>query len=176
MHSPSYNLFIFFLNKTCKTLSLWTGTAAVAWCSHPTGWLTSCSSVAEVASDSPRGGSETVKSRGLSQLKHLVEREKWKSLSRVQLCDPMDCSPPGSSVHGILQARILEWVVMPSSRGSSQPRDWSQVSSLLEDSLLSELPRKPPKKEGSRSQMLSIDRLLKVSSLLRDFKIPQYSF
>ena len=39
------------------------------------------------------------------------------------LCDPMDCSLPGSSVHGILQARILEWVAMPSSRGSSQPRD-----------------------------------------------------
>ena len=37
--------------------------------------------------------------------------------SRVQLCDPMDCSPPGSSVHGILQAKILEWVAMPSSRG-----------------------------------------------------------
>jgi len=35
------------------------------------------------------------------------------------LCDPMDCSPPGSSVHGILQARTLEWVAMPSSRGSS---------------------------------------------------------
>ena len=39
------------------------------------------------------------------------------------LCNPMDCSPQGSSVHGILQARIPEWVVMPSSRGSSQPRD-----------------------------------------------------
>ena len=44
------------------------------------------------------------------------------------LCDPMDCSPPGSSVPGILQARTLEWVAMPSSRGSSQPRDRSQVS------------------------------------------------
>ena len=44
------------------------------------------------------------------------------------LCNPMDCSPPGSSVHGILQARILEWVAMPSSRGSSQPRDWTHVS------------------------------------------------
>ena len=42
-------------------------------------------------------------------------------------CDPTDCSPPGSSVHGVLQARILEWVVMPSSRGSSQPRDWNLV-------------------------------------------------
>ena len=39
------------------------------------------------------------------------------------LCDPIDSSPPGSSVHGILQARILEWVAMPSSRGSFQPRD-----------------------------------------------------
>ena len=39
------------------------------------------------------------------------------------LCDPMDCSPPVSSVHRILQARILEWVTMPSSRGSSQSRD-----------------------------------------------------
>ena len=38
------------------------------------------------------------------------------------LCDFMDCSPPGSSLHGILQARILEWVAMPSSRGSSWPR------------------------------------------------------
>ena len=46
-----------------------------------------------------------------------------KSLSCLTLCDPMDCSLPGSSVHGILQARILEWVAMPSSKGSSQPRD-----------------------------------------------------
>ena len=47
-----------------------------------------------------------------------------KSLqSRPTLCDPMDCSPPGSSVRGTLQARILERVVMPSSRGSSRPRD-----------------------------------------------------
>ena len=37
------------------------------------------------------------------------------------LCDPMDCSPPGSSVHGILQARTLEWVVMPSSRDLPNP-------------------------------------------------------
>ena len=40
----------------------------------------------------------------------------------LTLCDPIDCSPPGSPIHGILQARILEWVAMPSSRGSSQPR------------------------------------------------------
>ena len=39
------------------------------------------------------------------------------------LCDPMDCSPPGSSVHGILQAKILEWVAISFSRASSPPRD-----------------------------------------------------
>ena len=45
----------------------------------------------------------------------------------LAVCDPMDCSPPGSSVHGILQARILEWVTMPFSRGSSQPKDRTHV-------------------------------------------------
>ena len=44
------------------------------------------------------------------------------------LCDLMDCSPPGSSVYGILQARILEWVAMASSRGSFRPRDQTCVS------------------------------------------------
>ena len=43
------------------------------------------------------------------------------------LCDPIDCSPQGSSVHGILQARILEWVAVPFSKGSSQPRDWIHI-------------------------------------------------
>ena len=42
-------------------------------------------------------------------------------------CDPMDCSPPGSSVHGIIQAKILEWVAISSSRGSSQPKDQTQT-------------------------------------------------
>ena len=44
------------------------------------------------------------------------------------LCDPVDCSPPGSCIHGILQARILEWAAMPFSRGSSWPRDQTRVS------------------------------------------------
>ena len=48
--------------------------------------------------------------------------------SNVSDCDSMDCSPPGSSVHGLLQARTLEWFAMPSSRGSSRPRDQTQVS------------------------------------------------
>ena len=52
-----------------------------------------------------------------------------KSLqSCTALCDSMDHSPPGSSVHGILQARILEWAAMPSSRESAQLRDGTRVS------------------------------------------------
>ena len=46
------------------------------------------------------------------------------------LCDPMDYSPPSYSVHGILQARILQWVAIPSSRGSSQPGDWTQSTCI----------------------------------------------
>ena len=63
----------------------------------------------------------------------LLQCMKVKSQSEVTqscptLCNPMDCSWPGSSVRGILQARILEWVAMPSSRESSQPGDQTQVS------------------------------------------------
>ena len=48
----------------------------------------------------------------------------------LTLCHLMDCSPPGSSVHGILQARILEWVAISSSRGSFQPQDQTHVSCI----------------------------------------------
>ena len=51
--------------------------------------------------------------------------------SHAILCDPMDCSLPSSSVCGIFQARILEWVAISSSRRSSQPRDWTHVSCIL---------------------------------------------
>ena len=48
----------------------------------------------------------------------------------LTLCDPVDCSPPGFSVHGILQARILEWIAIPFSRGFTQPGDQIQVSCI----------------------------------------------
>ena len=51
----------------------------------------------------------------------------------LTLCNPMDCSPPGSSVHGILQARILEWVAIPFSRVSSWPKVEPRSSALQED-------------------------------------------
>ena len=66
------------------------------------------------------------------------EKWKWKLLSPVWLCDPMDCT-----FHGILQARILEWVAFSFSRGSSQPRDWTQVSHFAGRFLPAEPPWKP---------------------------------
>ena len=56
---------------------------------------------------------------------------------------PIDCSPRGSSVHGMLQARILEWVSMSSSRVSSQARDPTQVSCVAGEFFTTELPGKP---------------------------------
>ena len=60
-----------------------------------------------------------------------VLKVKVKSLSRLRLCDPMDYSLPGFSVHGIFQARILEWVAISFSRRSSRPRDWTCVSRIV---------------------------------------------
>ena len=95
-----------------------------------------------------------------------------KSLpSCLTLCDPMDCSPPGSSVHGILQARLLEWVAMPS------PGDQTQVSCIAAESLpLSHqgspcnLFRKKRKKESEVAQLCltvcnPMDRSLPGSSV-----------
>ena len=55
----------------------------------------------------------------------------WHAQSCLTLSDPIDCSPPGSSVHGILQPRRLEWVAISFSRGSSQPTDRTQVSRIV---------------------------------------------
>ena len=76
---------------------------------------------------------------GLESESQMLVTWSWPTL-----CDPMDCSLPGSSVHGILQARILEWVAMPFSRGSSQPRDPIWVSHTAGRFLTSE----PPERTG----------------------------
>jgi len=58
-----------------------------------------------------------------------MDKETWYILCPI-LCDPTEGSPPGSSVHGILQARILEWVAIPFSRGSFQLRDGTWASCI----------------------------------------------
>ena len=59
-------------------------------------------------------------------------RVKWSEVAQwcLTLCYPMDCSLPGFSIHGIFQARVLEWVAITFSRGSPWPRDWTQVSCI----------------------------------------------
>ena len=64
----------------------------------------------------------------LAECLHLVKVKVTQSCPT--LCNPVDCSLPGSSVHGILQARVLEWVAISFSRGSSRPRDRTQVSHI----------------------------------------------
>jgi len=91
----------------------------------------------------------------------LQSRTRLKQLKKVEvtqscltLCDPMDSSPPGSSVHGILQARILEWAAIPFSRGSSQPRDRTQVPHIAGGSNLAHT-QKHVKKQASYSNFIT---------------------
>ena len=81
--------------------------------------------------------------------------------SCVTLCDPTDCSPPGSSVHGISQARILEWVAISSSRGSSQPRDWTHLSSLAGRFFTTE----PPGEKAGKGSWKCYSKFHRQSSL-----------
>ena len=61
------------------------------------------------------------------------QRVKWSEVTQLcqTLCDPMDCSLPGSSAYGIFQAIVLEWIAISFSRGSSPPRDWTRVSHIV---------------------------------------------
>ena len=71
------------------------------------------------------------------QYKNSLNVYKWKLFSCFWLCDPMDYSLPGSSVHGTLQAKILEWVAVPFSTGSSQPRNQPRVTCVAGRFLMS---------------------------------------
>ena len=79
----------------------------------------------------------SVKSLKITEFKVLVAQ------SYPTLCDPMDCSLTGFSVHEILQAIILQWVAIPFSMGTSWPRDRTQASCIAADSLPPEPPEKP---------------------------------
>ena len=79
--------------------------------------------------------------------------------SCLSLCNAMNCSPPGSSVHGILQERILEWVAMTSSRGSSRTRNRTRVACLLRWQVGS-LPLAQPGKSKLRRKTRQVSRLI----------------
>ena len=61
-----------------------------------------------------------------------IKREREVAQLCPTLCNPMDCSLPGSSVHGIFQAIVLEWIAISFSKGPSQPRDWTRVSRIVD--------------------------------------------
>ena len=85
---------------------------------------------------------EAIRMCALEEMSHDINTVCVESLSHVQFfVTPWTC-PPGSSVHGISQARMLEWISIPFSRGSSWPRDWTWSLALQVDSLSSELPGK----------------------------------
>ena len=79
----------------------------------------------------------------------------------------MDCSPLGFSIHGVFQARILEWVVISYSRGSSQPRNWTCISYLLDWQVIS-LPLVPP----GKPREISLVSLYKGATYV--FTLPSY--
>ena len=79
------------------------------------------------------------------------ESESEVTQSCPTLCDPMDYSLPGSLVHGIFQARVLEWVAISFSRGSSQPRNWTRVSHIAGRCFTFWATRKIPYQEWSDS-------------------------
>ena len=67
---------------------------------------------------------------GLSGFLQVVNQRSEVAQSFLTLCDPMNCNLPGSSIHGIFQARVLEWVAITFSGGFSPPRDRTQVSHI----------------------------------------------
>ena len=94
------------------------------------------------------------------------ESEREVAQSRPTLCDLVDCSPPGSSVHGILQARILEWVAVSFSRGSSRPRDRTQVSCIGGRRFNLWATRDRPSKHKVNKEMMAFSNTLDKANLI----------
>ena len=89
--------------------------------------------------------------------------------SCLTLCNPVDCSPPGSSACSILRERILEWVATPSSRGSPQPRDRTQVSCIAGRFFTTEPPGKP------HANIPPLQKCLREQFLILLSQLPDYT-
>ena len=94
-----------------------------------------------------------------------------RMLHRVRLCNPMDCTLPDSSVHWIFQVKILDWVAISSSRGSSQPRDWICIS--VSPALSRQVFTNCTTSEAIGLVMLSDHLILCHPLLLLSFPLPQ---
>ena len=91
----------------------------------------------------------------------------WVSLWCLSLYDPKDCSPPGSSVHEVLQARILEWVAYLFSRGSSRPRDRTRVSRIAGGFFTIWATREAPRKCALRANKKNLETSLEEACTFR---------
>ena len=117
-------------------------------CCGPQPWFCTSRPWLLLAHSAPATLTPLVSFKPASPTPGLSESEVLFAQSCPTVCNPMDCSPPGSSVHGVLQARILEWVAIPFSRGSSQPRDRTQVSCTAGRFFTTEPPGKPTPASG----------------------------
>ena len=115
----------------------------------------------------------------LCPLPHVTSDLPYVTIARtpscVQLWDPVDCSLPGSSVHGIFQARILEWVTMSFSRGSSQPKDqtWVSCSSCIAGRFFT---TEPPGKSMSLWTSLHFLEFLKEYRFQKELNSTKYTW
>ena len=94
--------------------------------------------------------------------------------SRPTLCDPVDCSLPGSSVHGIFQAIVLEWIAISFSRGSSQPQDWTRVSHIVDRRFTIWATREVPKECSNYRISALISHTSKVMFKILQARFQQY--
>ena len=99
----------------------------------------------------------------ISMVLNILDSDREVVQSCLTLCDLMDSTQPSSSVHGIFQARILEWVAISFSRGSSRPRDQTRVSHIV-----GALPSEPP---GKALNILLI-HLIPMSTLWNEINNP----
>ena len=114
---------------------------------------------------------ETKKKRAIKLIQKPINEVKrsevkWSEFAQScpTLCDPMECSLPGFSVHGIFKAIVLEWIAISFSRGSSQPRDWTQVSRIVDRCFTVWATREVPGKKRKRDLLNRFwGRILQVS-------------
>ena len=85
---------------------------------------------------------------------HIRIRITWSEVAQscLTVCDPMDCSLPGSSVHGIFQSRVLEWIAISFSRGSSRPRNQTRVSCIAGRRFTIWATREAQRKKGENTE------------------------
>ena len=153
--------------------SLWVrrrgrGRADHYWCSFVCLLVTFASEIFDLFVPVFEASPKTKNPNFLLQCFWNMHAQSFQSCPTLQ---PMDCSLPGSSVHGILQVRILEWVFMPSSRGTSQPRDWIHVpyTSFIAGRFLTAEPLGKPILESS---LIKLSIFVFYSVVPTDYFIP----